>query len=37
MYPTVIDDDDYEKYLDHYMLELFSRGTLLIRYDGDDD
>ena len=36
MYPTILDEDDYEKYLDHYMLELFKRGNLLTKFEPED-
>jgi hypothetical protein len=36
MYPTILDEDDYQKYIDHYMLELFKRGSLLTKFDPEE-
>lgn len=31
MYPTIINADDYILFYDHYMLELFGRGSILFK------
>lgn len=36
MYPTIIDEDDYEEYMEHYHLELFNRGSLLDMFESED-